>query len=391
MQRFTIPKPNLDDWTIHWDELQRYDWVRAWKDCPQDPIHHAEGNVHIHLGMVLNKMVTDPAWRALPEYERAVSYVAAILHDVAKPLTTKVDDPEPGRVSARGHSPKGATMARHILWEMEYPIRFREMVCGMILHHQVPYYLINEDNAERRLARISYSCHCDLLKVLADADIKGRICQDLEGILEKIELFAMYADELDCLDKPVQFADDHSRFYYFNGTGPRSIHDVVYDDSWGEVILMSGFPGSGKSRWIADNAPDLPVVSMDALRHARGIKHDDKVGQGQIRQDALEQARVYLRAKQPFIWDATNLDRQRRSPLIKLFTDYGARTRIVYVEPMTMDDLFRQNKDREHPIPEDALHSLIRGRWEVPTLMEAHRVTLVVNGVEEEAQNLFLR
>jgi len=387
MERFTVPSVD-NDWAVPWDELQSYSWVQAWKDCPQDPVHHAEGNVWIHTRMVLEEMAKDPVWRALSERDRALAYVAAILHDVAKPLTTTVDDPEPGRVSARGHSPKGATMARQILWEMECPFAFRELVCGMILHHQVPYYLINEDNSEKRLTRISYTTRCDLLQVLANADIRGRICEDLPGVLEKIELFGLYAEDLDCMSKPVSFASDHTRFKYFNTRGVRSIHDVVFDETWGEVIVMSGLPGSGKGHWIRENAPDLPVVSMDAMRRDAGVKHGDKAGQGRIRQAAVEQAKVYLRAQQPFVWDATNLDRNRRRPIIQMCDDYGARIHIAYVEASGPSKLFQQNRDREYPIPEDAITKMVHGRWEIPSLMEAQRVTYAVDGVNIPAQNV---
>ena len=44
-------------------------------------------------------------------------------------------------------------------------------------------------------------------------------------------------------------------------------------------------------------------------------------------QVAKEQARKYLRAKQSFIWNATNLTEQMRSKLISLFEDYEEKER----------------------------------------------------------------
>jgi hypothetical protein len=49
--------------------------------------------------MVLEELVADPAWRGLPATEAEIVYLAAVLHDVAKPSTTLVR--ESGRVSAR--------------------------------------------------------------------------------------------------------------------------------------------------------------------------------------------------------------------------------------------------------------------------------------------------
>lgn len=71
------------------------------------------------------------------------------------------------------------------------------------------------------------------------------------------------------------------------------------------MILMCGLPGTGKDTWIGKNHPELPVVCMDDIRRQMGIKPTDN--QGQVVQAAREQARVYLRAKQPFIWNATGI------------------------------------------------------------------------------------
>lgn len=39
-----------------------------------------------------------------------------------------------------------------------------------------------------------------------------------------------------------------------------------------------------------------------------------------------------LRLHQPFIWNATNLTRKLRGQLIDLFQNYGAKTKIIYLE-----------------------------------------------------------
>lgn len=51
-----------------------------------------------------------------------------------------------------------------------------------------------------------------------------------------------------------------------------------------------------------------------------------------LAQTAKEQARIYLCKGQDFIWNATNVSRQRRTQLIDLFITYGARVKIVYIE-----------------------------------------------------------
>lgn len=57
----------------------------------------------------------------------------------------------------------------------------------------------------------------------------------------------------------------------------------LYDDSWGEVILMSGLPGTGKDTWIMPNRLHMPVISLDDIRREIKIKPTD--GQGIAEKD----------------------------------------------------------------------------------------------------------
>ena len=136
---------------------------------------------------------------------------------------------------------------------------------------------------------------------------------------------------------------------------------------------MSGLPGAGKDFWVAENMTGWPVVSLDELR--REIKISPTANQGPVVSRAREAAREYLRKKQPFVWNATNLSRQIREISVNLFAAYNARVRIVYVEsPETR--LYAQNADRADPVPAEVIRKLT-ARWEVPDLTEAHRVDWV--------------
>src|SRR5262249_6058724 len=163
------------------------EWIRELESCPQDPVHHAEGNVWIHTRMVLETLLAMPAWQSLSEEERRIVYVACLMHDVAKPGTTRIE--EGGRVTAKGHSRAGELMARRILWELGAPFAMREHVAALIRYHQIPFFLIERDDAQRVAAEVSLSARCDLLAIVAEADIRGRVCADLQRVLDNIELF----------------------------------------------------------------------------------------------------------------------------------------------------------------------------------------------------------
>ena len=85
-----------------------------------------------------------------------------------------------------------------------------------------------------------------------------------------------------------------------------------------------------------------------------------------------------MRARQDFVWNATNQSREIRGQLFNLFTDDQARVRIIYVEA-SMSKLHRQNKDRAEGVPGAAI-SRMMDRWEVPTAIEADAVEWWVDG-----------
>jgi len=134
--------------------------------------------------------------------------------------------------------------------------------------------------------------------------------------------------------------------------------------------MMSGLPGAGKDYWVAENLPDLPVISLDELRREMKVKPTEN--QGPVAARAREIAREYLRKREPFVWNGTNISRQMRELSINLFAAYNARVRIVYVEAPE-DRLFAQNLERADPVPAEVIRKLIE-RWEVPDSTEAHRV-----------------
>ncbi|MBK8253743.1 MAG: AAA family ATPase [Polyangiaceae bacterium] len=366
-----LAAPSREQLPSRWEALQTFDWVRALKDCPQDPIHHAEGNVWIHTQMVLETLEEMPVYRALSNVDRSIVYLASLMHDIAKPATTKVEDD--GRVTAKGHSRAGEMLARRILWELGAPYPLREMVCGLIRYHQIPFYLIERNDAAKVAAEVSLACRSDLLSLVAEADIRGRICADLQRVLDNIELFRAFCIEEGCYEKARLFASDHTRVVYFRSEG-RHPDVEAFDDTKGEMILMCGLPGAGKDTYVRDHLGDLPVVSLDDLRVEMDVDPTDN--QGSVVQAGREKVREHLRRGERFVYNATNINRQRRGPILSLAADYNVRTRIVYCEA-PMEKLLAQNRARAARVPEAVIRRMTE-RWEIPNLTEAHRVDVVV-------------
>ncbi len=363
--------PAPPDYGVRWQLIEdEFPALARMDGCPQDALHHAEGDVLVHTRMVVESLASMRGWRDLPRRERAVVFTAALLHDVAKPDCTRVE--EDGRVTSRGHSKRGSIAARAMLWGMDVPLEDREQIASLIRFHQIPFFLIDKPDGRRTLYEVSQSARCDLLALVAEADARGRVCADRQRLLDNVALFAEYAEEHGCLGGPRRFPSDHSRFLYFRREG-RDPDYLAYDDTACEVVLMSGLPGAGKDFWVAENLGGWPVVSLDALR--RRMKVAPTANQGTVVSAAREAARAHLRRRESFVWNATNVSRQVREQSVNLFAAYNARVRVVYVEAPEAR-LYEQNRAREDSVPTEVIRKLT-ARWEVPDLTEAHRVEWV--------------
>lgn len=363
--------PHTPSFSLNWEEIDAaYEWVRALKDVPQDPIYHAEGDVWIHTRMVLEALVGLPAWQKLGDEAREELFWAALMHDMAKPACTEVQ-PD-GRITSRNHSVKGERMARQYMWEaMAAFTSFaqRERIAKLVRFHGLPLVLWDKRDGEKMVLRASQHVRMDHLALLAEADVRGRICEDQAGLLERIDYFREYCQERNCYEQPFAFPSDLARFHYFYKDDAHPSYEP-FDDRLLNVTMMVGVPGAGKDHWIRQNCPDLPVISLDAIRQELGVKPRDN--QGRVLQLAKERAKEYLRSQTDFVWNATNIIRSRRRQLLDLAMTYKARVRIVYLEP-PYATVFAQNRQREAVVSEKVIRNFI-SRMDLPEAWEAHEV-----------------
>ncbi|MFB4317194.1 AAA family ATPase [Actinomadura sp. 21ATH] len=355
-------------WEVPWPAIcATFSWVRALEGVPQDPVHHAEGDVAVHTRMACEALAELPEWRARPAAERVRLFTAVLMHDVAKPYCTQTGDD--GRITAHGHSRRGDLMVRRILWELGAPVAWREHVAALVRHHQVPFWALERPDLQRIAFRASLLARNDDLVLLATADILGRVCGDTAEVLDSIELYREYCAEEHCLKGPREFPSEHARFWYFRRPG-RDPAYAAYDDTRLTVTVLSGLPGAGKDTWIERNRPDLPVVSLDRIRGELGV--DPAGDQGAVAAAAHERAREHLRAGRSFVWNATNVSRTLRERCTGLIAGYRGRIELVALEAPP-EVLRRRNRSRPAPVPDAVVDRLVR-RWETPDPTEAHRV-----------------
>jgi hypothetical protein len=192
----------------------RYDWVRQMDNVPQDPIHHAEGNVAVHTQMVLEALTSLPEYKELTQTEQSILWYAALMHDIEKRSTTVVD--EHGRISSPGHAKKGERTVRQILYQdFAMPFEYREQIAKLVRYHGLPLWIFEKTSPEQTLIKASLEVDTKLLAMLAKADVLGRICEDQKPLLEKVALFELLCQEQECWGTKRVFPSNYSRFEFF--------------------------------------------------------------------------------------------------------------------------------------------------------------------------------
>lgn len=374
--------PSGPDWRIDWAYLERESplapLAAEMRNTCQEKQWHGEGDVWTHTRLVCEQLARMDGFRKLDEGQRQALFLAALLHDVGKTRCTRLEE---GRLVSPRHGAVGANLARALLWRelglagTAEKQRLRETVCQLIRYHTAPVHLWKEEEAARprRIAangELIPGFSLALLCLLAKADQLGRIAADREQLAEQVELTALLAQEQGCFSAPGVFASPYAQRAYFSGVLSWA-GDQPYDNSWGEVLLMSGLPGTGKDTWIARHCPSLPVVSLDRLRAELHYSAQDD--QSAVAAAAQALARAYLRQKTPFVWNATGLTPALRGKVVSLCERYGAAVRIVFLETGWEEGL-RRNEGRTARVPRPAVERMLE-RLTPPERWEARQVT----------------
>jgi predicted kinase len=362
------PRGQLPDFE---DCLAAFPALEHAKTTPQEPKFHGEGDVWTHTKMVVEALLALPEYQDASRANQEIVFLAALLHDVAKHSTTVID-PVSGAIKQPGHSRKGAIDARIALWDAGVPFDIREAICRLISVHQVPFWVAEDSRhtaPEFVVRELSWQMDLRLLAMLAEADMRGRICADIPRILDNIELFRELARDEDCYGQPRSFADAHTRVSYFRGAKVHPDYSL-FQEPGSKVIVMSGLPASGKNTWVETSHPDLPVISFDDAREELGLKHGKN--EGAVAHHAVDAAKVLLRAHKPFVWNATNLSELMRKKTLDLLFAYNAEVALVYLE-RPRAELLRRNAKRDTSLSNKTLEGMLH-RWDLPLPTETHSI-----------------
>lgn len=343
----------------------------------QDAEFHGEGDVYTHTKLVCEALYKLKGWKDCTFQEQELLLYAAAFHDIGKRTCTRSLD---GKIHSPHHAVKGAEQFRR-LWLRccdsgilpGHPEQ-KEQIAWLIRWHGLPQLFLDKENVELAIRRAAKTVSLRLLALLAEADFCGRICRDSKKQLERIEYFKEYTKELGCYERSSDFPNAYTEFKYLRGE-VAWYGDCLYEPPGFSVFLMMGLPLSGKDTWLEKYAAKLPVISLDQIREEFSIRPEDN--NGAVVMEAMERARCYLRKKEAFAWNATNLTRELRSKLCRLFEQYGARVTIINVEA-PYQELLCRNQKRQRKVPEEVLERML-SKLEFPLPWEAYQVKTVWN------------
>lgn len=384
--------------------------LHEFENTEQDKIWHAEGNVAIHTDMVLSELylLLNSAASHINGEKRRILILSALLHDIAKPLTTRRKEMSGiERVVASKHEEIGASYLAPKL--MDLPLEHHSImaIMGLVGFHQMPKLLVIKNRDFRDYFHLSLNADLALLYWLELADMRGRDCDDLDTQIDLLEQFRMFAKEYglwgiedpteNCL-KPVQVKPSVSEQLFVDGYAIKQLaHGQIctveeaiaknYEpcQQYSHLYVMCGISGSGKSTWIDQNLDDFDVISLDEIREEISGKRECQKHRGQVLQLAKRRLKDALANKRNVAWDATNIRKDFRDTICELGENYGALVTIVAFQ-LNENSLRSYNRNRRFNVGDEIISSQI-ARLEWPWFSEAHR-TLIIG---EKGQELCKR
>jgi tRNA nucleotidyltransferase (CCA-adding enzyme) len=151
--------------------------IAAMRGVPQEPEWHPEGDVWVHTMMVVDEAAAIAQAEQLDEEETLIVTLAALCHDLGKPLTTDVSQ---GRITSKNHEAMGEGPTVAFLERMGAPPRLQDDVVPLVRDHLKPWqlYAKREEVSDGALRRLALRVSIPRLLRVARADHFGRTTPD---------------------------------------------------------------------------------------------------------------------------------------------------------------------------------------------------------------------
>lgn len=130
--------------------IARVPELAALRDVPQDPRWHPEGDVLTHSLLAFDAAAKLWDVHGGPTDRREIVTLAALLHDVGKPETTRSDA---GAVTSRGHAELGEQIVLRLGARLKWPIEMTRAISALVRHHMA-HVSVDGDPTPRAIGRL---------------------------------------------------------------------------------------------------------------------------------------------------------------------------------------------------------------------------------------------
>ncbi len=378
-------------------------WLEQLESVPQDPEWHAEGDVRIHTSMVLDELYALLEGQAahIQGWMRQALILGALLHDVGKTQRTKeLEIKGVIRVASPQHEAVGRSYLTFKLLELPLSFRVVWTVLGLVGEHHMPKRLVVRNQSKGDYIALSFRANLELLYWLEQADMRGRICPDLNKQLSILDEFKMFAEDYDLwkhsyqlyrdIEPIVSGATDSVQQYVYSRALRGMKKNFIYmpeealaqayqhKDHYSKLVVLCGPSGSGKSSWVACHCQGYELVSLDEIREQINGCRTSQKNRGEVIHLAKERLKSALRSKKNVVWDATNLRSDFRKIICDFGRDYHALVSLV-VFLLPERDIKSGNSAREYCVPDSVLAKQLES-YQFPLTEEAHQYCVVGQG-----------
>ena len=314
--------------------------------------YHLEGDIFCHTMMVC-KQAENASYEVM---------VAALLHDIGKPSTRKVN-PKNGRVSFFNHDAVSAFMSLEILKREELGLSKEQQshIFNLIALHTQIYKL----SVEQLAAIGNKELVSDLIE-LGKADHAGRFHTAGDAVIPSIE---------EVFPQPI--------------SGVSSTKRSAQEK---EVVVLVGLPGSGKSKYsedeiintmIVEDNDDIWRVSRDHLIHLNvegrdyneKWKNADQKKIDKLLQDSFNY--VVSEGYSQVIVDMTHMSKKSRRRTLSHFDKSYKRKAVVFLTDLITNDLRNSQRDGK-VISKEVVEKMMRSFYP-PTFEEFDEIEYIIS------------
>ena len=308
--------------------------------------YHLEGGTFVHSMMVCLMAETLKV--------NDLVKVACVLHDVGKPMSTKVDA-ETGKVKMFGHEGLSVFLGMKFLNSLSLTTEQKIRVLQLISLHTVLYKAMRNESFEKDIVN-QFKGNAELLMDLIDMSACDALGRFMDGD-EKREFW--------------ENAQNNLGHLVYKCDAP-----YIPRATKGEAIILVGPPMSGKSTWMKKNAEGYTVISRDemVLKLAKTDDYGDawaKVDQDKVNAAYELHKKEVVKRDEKIIFDLTHMTAKGRNRSLQGLPRDMKRVCVVFItsiETLKERNLKRTKEENKH-IPDYVLKNMM-GSFEFPLVSE---------------------